>query len=194
MRKSCSCLRCALDESFSCWRMIVIFFFQGKILVGTKDSEIIEITEKTASSQVRNYIYFCCQFFCFVLWPCLTVDKFSWVVESLLSFQRQMTSIPAFDRALMMVDENFRKLSPSSHPLTLFDPRSFLLTLWNLSWFQTIVRAHGEGEIWGLACHPEREVFVTASDDQTVRLWDVASKVNTISVVINSIGWVIGDL
>jgi len=64
---------------------------KGKILVGTKDSEIIEITEKTASSQ-------------------------------------------------------------------------------------TILRGHGEGEIWGLACHPEREVFVTASDDKTVRLWDVASK------------------
>ncbi|PFX18604.1 Echinoderm microtubule-associated protein-like 6 [Stylophora pistillata] len=41
---------------------------------------------------------------------------------------------------------------------------------------QTLVRGHGEGEIWGLACHPDREVFVTASDDQTVRLWDVASK------------------
>lgn len=64
---------------------------KGKILVGTKDSEIIEITEKSASSQ-------------------------------------------------------------------------------------TLVRGHGEGEIWGLACHPDREVFVTASDDQTVRLWDVASK------------------
>ncbi|KAM7447232.1 Echinoderm microtubule-associated protein-like 5 [Porites harrisoni] len=64
---------------------------KGKILVGTKDSEIIEITEKTSTSQ-------------------------------------------------------------------------------------TLVRGHGEGEIWGLACHPDREVFVTASDDQTVRLWDVATK------------------
>ena len=44
--------------------------------------------------------------------------------------------------------------------------------------FQTLVRGHGEGEIWGLACHPDREVFVTASDDQTVRLWDVATKVH----------------
>lgn len=34
-------------------------------------------------------------------------------------------------------------------------------------------------------------MFVTASDDQTVRLWDVASKVNTNFVIINSIGWVI---
>lgn len=85
MKKSCSCLWCALDESFSCWRMIVIFFFfQGKILVGTKDSEIIEITEKTASSQVRNYIYFCCQFFCFVFWPCL--DKFRQIFISLGKF------------------------------------------------------------------------------------------------------------
>ena len=44
--------------------------------------------------------------------------------------------------------------------------------------FQTLVCGHGEGEIWGLACHPDREVFVTASDDQTVRLWDAATKVH----------------
>lgn len=31
-------------------------------------------------------------------------------------------------------------------------------------------------------------MFVTASDDQTVRLWDVTSKVNTIFVMINTIG------
>lgn len=42
---------------------------------------------------------------------------------------------------------------------------------------QTLIRGHGEGEIWGLACHPERDVFATASDDQTVRLWDIANKV-----------------
>ena len=30
-------------------------------------------------------------------------------------------------------------------------------------------------------------MFVTASDDQTVRLWDVASKVNTIVVTIKMI-------
>lgn len=51
-----------------------------------------------------------------------------------------------------------------------------LIHIFSLS--QSLVRGHGEGEIWGLACHPDREVFVTASDDQTVRLWDVASKVH----------------
>ena len=55
----------------------------------------------------------------------------------------------------------------------------------NLPWFQTIIRGHGEGEIWGLACHPDREVFVTASDDQTVRLWDVASKVTLFDLLVS---------
>ena len=35
-------------------------------------------------------------------------------------------------------------------------------------------------------------MFVTASDDQTVRLWDVASKVITNFVIINLIGYVVG--
>ena len=30
-----------------------------------------------------------------------------------------------------------------------------------------------EGELWGLAIHPSRQVIVTASDDGTVRLWDL---------------------
>ena len=32
-----------------------------------------------------------------------------------------------------------------------------------------------EGELWGLAVHPTRQVIVTASDDNTVRLWDLES-------------------
>ena len=36
---------------------------------------------------------------------------------------------------------------------------------------------HGEGELWGLAPHPSSEKFVTASDDGTVRLWDIVNKV-----------------
>ena len=36
---------------------------------------------------------------------------------------------------------------------------------------------HAEGEMWGLAVHPSAERFVTASDDGTVRMWDLVQKV-----------------
>ena len=42
---------------------------------------------------------------------------------------------------------------------------------------QVVVNSHTEGEIWGLSTHPEKDVFVTGSDDKTVRLWDLTKKV-----------------
>jgi len=82
------------------------------------------------------------------------------------------------------------EMTPGFKPLTVLITLALTLNyssalLFFIAWlvlmilvFQTLVRGHGEGEIWGLACHPDREVFVTASDDQTVRLWDVATKVH----------------
>ena len=40
------------------------------------------------------------------------------------------------------------------------------------------MHGHSEGEIWGLAAHPEDDLFTTGSDDGTVRVWGVSSKVN----------------
>ncbi|KDO20459.1 hypothetical protein SPRG_14331 [Saprolegnia parasitica CBS 223.65] len=34
------------------------------------------------------------------------------------------------------------------------------------------IEGHAGGELWGLAPHPEKQQFVTAGDDGTVRLWD----------------------
>lgn len=45
------------------------------------------------------------------------------------------------------------------------------------------MQGHGEGELWGLAAHPTTHTFVTASDDKTVRTWDIASKVTLIIVI-----------
>ncbi|KAL8169066.1 UNVERIFIED_CONTAM: Echinoderm microtubule-associated protein-like 5 [Gekko kuhli] len=35
---------------------------------------------------------------------------------------------------------------------------------------------HMDGPIWGLATHPSRDVFLSAAEDGTVRLWDIADK------------------
>lgn len=40
-----------------------------------------------------------------------------------------------------------------------------------------LLDSHGRGAIWGLAAHPVKELCVTASDDATIRLWDLSDKV-----------------
>ncbi|KAM4607535.1 echinoderm microtubule-associated protein-like 6 isoform 3-T3 [Polymixia lowei] len=39
-----------------------------------------------------------------------------------------------------------------------------------------LMNSHTQGEIWGLAAHPSKEMFISASDDGTIRIWDLADK------------------
>ncbi|XP_041920805.1 echinoderm microtubule-associated protein-like 6 isoform X3 [Alosa alosa] len=39
-----------------------------------------------------------------------------------------------------------------------------------------LINGHMQGEIWGLATHPTKDVFISASDDGTIRIWDLADK------------------
>uniref|UniRef100_A0A3P8UK77 EML-like second beta-propeller domain-containing protein n=1 Tax=Cynoglossus semilaevis TaxID=244447 RepID=A0A3P8UK77_CYNSE len=39
-----------------------------------------------------------------------------------------------------------------------------------------LVNGHMDGPIWGLSTHPSRDVFLSAAEDGTVRLWDIPEK------------------
>ncbi|XP_042565417.1 echinoderm microtubule-associated protein-like 6 isoform X9 [Clupea harengus] len=39
-----------------------------------------------------------------------------------------------------------------------------------------LINGHMQGEIWGLATHPSKDVFISASDDETIRIWDLVDK------------------
>ncbi|XP_077993248.1 echinoderm microtubule-associated protein-like 6 [Glandiceps talaboti] len=39
-----------------------------------------------------------------------------------------------------------------------------------------LMNGHAEGEMWGLAVHPTKGHFASASDDGTVRIWDTSNK------------------
>ncbi|KAM4730013.1 echinoderm microtubule-associated protein-like 6 isoform 3-T3 [Anableps anableps] len=39
-----------------------------------------------------------------------------------------------------------------------------------------LLDSHARGGIWGLAAHPVKELCITASDDATIRLWDLSDK------------------
>lgn len=47
-----------------------------------------------------------------------------------------------------------------------------------------LVNGHMDGSIWGLATHPSRDVFLSAAEDGTIRLWDIPEKVGPLTTKI----------
>lgn len=54
-----------------------------------------------------------------------------------------------------------------------------------------LTNGHMQGEIWGLATHPAKDMFISASDDGTIRIWDLADKVGgrTSARPLCTLGW-----
>lgn len=53
----------------------------------------------------------------------------------------------------------------------------FQLNMANVSKIDCVCKGHAEGELWSLACSSsDTNMIATASDDQTVRIWNIKTK------------------
>ena len=54
---------------------------------------------------------------------------------------------------------------------------TFSFVFFFFAFLQAIMQGHADGEMWGLSTHPSKDIFVTTSDDMSVRTWDINTKV-----------------
>jgi microtubule-associated protein-like 6 len=47
-----------------------------------------------------------------------------------------------------------------------------------------LVNGHADGELWGMATHPQKRIFATAGDDRTLRLWDMDKRAMTACIYL----------
>lgn len=52
-----------------------------------------------------------------------------------------------------------------------------------------LVNGHMDGPIWGLATHPSRDVFLSAAEDGTIRLWDIPEKVRPLTITLLTVSY-----
>ncbi|XP_071534585.1 echinoderm microtubule-associated protein-like 6 [Panulirus ornatus] len=98
-------------------------------------------------------------------------------------FDKQLNKVAIVPEAPSLVYE----IAGPIHSLAVFNEKIIVGTEKNEVWtvrvehdgglgVACVVQGHGLGELWGLATHPTRPLAITASDDCTVRLWDLEER------------------